>query len=154
MRGEGASFHTATAGDTTADPNLMISVPGGAEHPTQIFTLKALHHLEPQPFLVIGRYTHPPTGKQAIRRHVFETQTRPGTPMGEALDTFYSVLFADRVSEEVRAAKWRAQKEQREAQAADRVALAPFVPPGHDAIWHDGQRTFLRYPGNRRVPHA
>jgi type IV secretion system protein VirB9 len=31
---------------------------------------------------------------------------------------------------------------------ADRIALAP------DTMWDDGQRTFLRFPGNRRVPHA
>jgi type IV secretion system protein VirB9 len=180
IRGDGATVRTATAGDTTADPNLMISVPGGTEHPTQFLTLKALHHLEPQPFLVIGRYTYPLTGKQEFRRHVFELQTRPGDPMGEALDTFYSVLFADPVSEKaVRAAKWKAQKEQREAQAAadrlkqvnlstlqrntayegqgtdaDRAALIPSASPGQDAMWDDGQRTFLRYPGNRRVPHA
>lgn len=123
IRGDGATVRTATAGDTTADPNLMISVPGGIEHPTQFLTLKALHHLEPQPFLVIGRYTHPLTGEQAFRRHVFELQTRPGDPMGEALDTIYSVLFADPVGEkEVRAAMWKAQKEQREAEiAADRL---------------------------------
>jgi hypothetical protein len=64
IRGEGASQRIATAGDTTADPNLMISVPGGADHPTQFLTLRALHHLEPQPFLVIGRYTNPLTSKQ------------------------------------------------------------------------------------------
>jgi type IV secretion system protein VirB9 len=180
IRGDGASVRTATAGDTTTDPNLMISVPGGAEHPTQFLTLKALHHLEPQPFLVIGRYTDPLTGNQEFRRHVFELQTRPGEPVQEALDTFYSVLFADPVGEKaVRTARWKVEKEQREAQAAadrlkqvslstiqrntayeglgteaDRAALAPSAPPGQDAMWDDGQRTFLRYPGNRRVPHA
>jgi type IV secretion system protein VirB9 len=180
IRGDGASTRTATAGDTTADPNLMISVPGGADHPTQFLTLRALHHLELQPFLVIGRYTNPLTGKQEYRRHVFELQTRPGEPMREGFDTFYSVLFADPVGEKaVRSAKWKAEKEQREAAVvadrlkqvsvstlqrnvayegqgtdADRAALTPAAPAGQDAMWDDGQRTFLRFPGNRRVPHA
>ena len=34
---------------------------------------------------------------------------------------------------------------------ADRAALAPAAPAGLDAMWDDGQRTFLRYPGNRAV---
>lgn len=37
---------------------------------------------------------------------------------------------------------------------ADRLALAPTAPPGLDAMWDDGQRTFLRYPGNRGSPRA
>ena len=180
IRGEGASPRVATAGDTTANPNLMISVPGGADHPTQLLTLRALHHLEPQPLLVIGRYTNPLTTKQEYRRHVFELQTRPGEPMQEAFNSFYSVVFADPVGEKaVRTAKWRAEKEQRQAAAvadrlkqvsvstlqqnvayqrqatdADKAVLAPSAPPGLDAMWDDGQRTFLRYPGNRRVSHA
>jgi type IV secretion system protein VirB9 len=36
----------------------------------------------------------------------------------------------------------------------DRLTLAPSAPPGMDAMWDDGQRTFLRFPGNRQVPIA
>src|SRR4029453_9572697 len=95
------------------------------------------------------------------------------------LEPFSAVVLADPVGEEVRPPKWRAEKEQRDAETAanrlkqvslstlqrntayqgqgteaDRAALAPSAPPGEDAMWDDGQRTFLRYPGNRRVPHA
>jgi type IV secretion system protein VirB9 len=37
---------------------------------------------------------------------------------------------------------------------ADRIALAPTATAGLDAMWDDGQRTYLRYPGNRAVPLA
>jgi type IV secretion system protein VirB9 len=36
----------------------------------------------------------------------------------------------------------------------DKAALAPSAPPGLDAIWDDGQRTHLRYPGNRGSPRV
>lgn len=34
----------------------------------------------------------------------------------------------------------------------DRTALAPMATATLPAIWDDGQRTYLRYPGNRRPP--
>jgi type IV secretion system protein VirB9 len=176
IRGSGASERTATGtdGSQTADPNIMVSVPGGAEHPTQFLTIKALHHLEAQPFLVIARRADPVTGKQEFRRHVFEIVTRPGDLTQNTPDTFFSVRFRDPGADrEVRDAKLKAEAEAWEARAAadrlqqatltaahrnesyvgrgtdaDRAALAPA------AIWDDGQRTYLRYPGNRRVPVA
>lgn len=36
----------------------------------------------------------------------------------------------------------------------DRMALAPAAPPGEPAMWDDGQRTYLRFPGNRPTPLA
>src|SRR5689334_13146148 len=92
IRGTGASERTATGtdGSQTADPNVMVAVPGGAEHPTQFLTIKALHHLEAQPFLVIARLTNAVTGKQEFRQHVFELLTRPGDLTQGTPDTFYS----------------------------------------------------------------
>jgi type IV secretion system protein VirB9 len=100
--------------------------------------------------------------------------------MREDTDPFYSVLLSDPAGEKaVRTARWRAEQERRDARAAadrlqqmslsvigrntsyegrgtdaDRAALAPAAPPDQDAMWDDGQRTYLRYPGNRRVPVA
>ncbi|TCZ61135.1 TrbG/VirB9 family P-type conjugative transfer protein [Roseicella aquatilis] len=83
---------------------------------------------------------------------------------------------------EERAARWRQVRDEREARAAaarlrqttqggapgirrnvrytgqgtaeDRAALAPVVGanPTDGAMWDDGMRTYLRYPGNRRPP--
>ncbi|UEM08130.1 TrbG/VirB9 family P-type conjugative transfer protein (plasmid) [Skermanella rosea] len=174
ISGTGATERAAAGQDATSDPNLMTAVPGGADNPTQFLTIKALRHLEPQPFLVIGRWSNPVTGKQEFRRHVFEILTRPGDLTQDTPDTMFSVRFTDPETEQlVRNAKWRAEKEKRDAQRAadrlqtislssirrntaydgqateaDRAALAP------SEMWDDGQRTYLRYPGNRRVPHA
>lgn len=180
LRGDGASVRPTGAPEVMGDPNLMTSVPGGAESPSNFLTLKALHALEPQPLVVIGTFIHPVTGKQAYRRHTFELQTAPPDKKGES---FYSLVFSDPESERaVRKAEADARQEEREQQTVmdrleqvdqsvlqkntayeaqgtpeDRAALAPTsLPgiPGMPAIWDDGQRTFLRYPGNYRVPVA
>jgi type IV secretion system protein VirB9 len=159
------------------DPNLLISVPGGAEAPAHFLTLRALHALEPQPLVVIGTFIHPVTGKQAYRRHTFELQTT--TPDKKA-DSFYSLVFSDPESARaVRKAEIDVERERRDLEMLsdrlqqvdqsvlqkntdyvgqgtdeDRLALAPAAPPGQPAMWDDGHRTFLRYPGNRRIPIA
>lgn len=178
ITGEGATERVAAGQQVTSDPNLQTSVPGGEANPTQFLMLKALRHLEPQPFVIIGRWTNPVTGKPEFRRHVFELRTIPGGP--EAPDAFFSVLFSDPIADKlVRNAKWKEAQEKRQAEEvadrlqqvqvstlrrniaydgqatpADRTALAPSAPAGLDALWDDGQRTFLRYPGNRSTPQA
>lgn len=93
---------------------------------------------------------------------------------------FFSLTFSDPVAKrEVNRAKAEKLREEQEARAvsdrleqvqistlrrnvaydgqateADRVAIAPSAPAGLDAMWDDGQRTFLRYPGNRGTPVA
>lgn len=177
IRGDGAFPRQAGAPEVVGDPNLLISVPGGAEAPANFLTLRALHALEPQPLVVIGTFIHPVTGKQAYRRHTFELQTT--TPDKKA-DSFYSLVFSDPESARaVRKAEIEAEQmmammalaadrlEQVDQSVlqkntdyvgqgtdADRLALAPAAPPGQPAIWDDGQRTFLRYPGNRAIPIA
>jgi type IV secretion system protein VirB9 len=177
LRGDGASVRPTGAPEVMGDSNLMTSVPGGAEAPTNFLTLKALHALEPQPLVVIGTFIHPVTGKQAYRRHTFELQT---APLDKKNESFYSLVFSDPESERaMRKAEADARREERDQQAVmermeqvdlsvlekntayegqgtddDRAALAPSAPPGMPAMWDDGQRTFLRYPGNRHVPIA
>jgi type IV secretion system protein VirB9 len=177
IRGTGSSDRVASGSDATADPNLMTAVPVGGDKDhkfTQFLTLKALHHLEPQPLLVLANTIDPVTRETVARRHVFEVLTRPGDLGEQVPDTFFSVRFRDpRAEAEVRAAKLKAAAAEQEARIAperlqtvslnathrnmrydgwateaDRAALAP------SEMWDDGQRTYLRYPGNRRIPVA
>jgi type IV secretion system protein VirB9 len=167
----------------TADDNLQVHMPGTDAVPSEFLMVKALRHLEPQPFTVIGVWTNPVTGKQEKRRHSFELSTIPGGP--QAPDAIFSVVFSDPVAAEIikeaerkeRQKIWQEKEAKLQAQAvadrltqvqqsalarnvaydgqgtdADRIALAPTAPAGLDAMWDDGQRTYLRYPGNRSVP--
>jgi type IV secretion system protein VirB9 len=178
ITGEGQAERVAAGAQTTTDPNLLVSVPGDVTNPSGFIMMKALRHLEPQPYHVIGRWTNPVTGKLEYRHHSFELRTIPGGP--EQADAFYTVVFSDPVAEKVRRdAKRREAQEQRAVREAadrlaqvqistlqrniaydgqgtevDRAALAPAAPAGLDAMWDDGQRTFLRYPGNRAVAVA
>ena len=64
IRGTGSSDRVASGSDATADPNLMTAVPVGGDKDhkfTQFLTLKALHHLEPQPLLVLANTIDPVT---------------------------------------------------------------------------------------------
>jgi type IV secretion system protein VirB9 len=178
ITGDGQTDRVAAGAQTTADPNLQVTVPGDAANPSGIVMVKALRHLEPQPYHVIGRWINPVTGKPVLRPHTFELRTIPGGPTQD--DTFFTVAFSDPIAEKIkRDAKRHEAQEQRAVQEAadrltqvqvstlqrniaydgqgtdaDRVALAPTSPAGLDAMWDDGQRTFLRYPGNRAVPMA
>ena len=178
IKGDGSTERVAAGAQTTTDGNLQTTVPGDATTPSGIFFIRALRHLEPQPLQIVGRWTNPVTSKAENRTHTFELRTIPGGT--EQPDVFYSVVFSDPVADKViRDAKRREAQEQRAVKEAadrlaqvqistlqrniaydgqgtdaDRVALAPTAPAGLDAMWDDGQRTFLRYPGNRPVPVA
>lgn len=95
-------------------------------------------------------------------------------------EAFFSVVFSDPVARrEVRQAKLEKLQQEQEARTvterleqvnlstlrrnaaydgqgteADRASLAPSAPSGLDAMWDDGERTYLRYPGNRGTPVA
>lgn len=185
ISGKPAAERVAAGQSATADDNLQVHMPGTDANPSKFLMVKALRHLEPQPFTVIGVWTNPVTGRQEHRRHSFELSTIPGGP--QAPDAFFSVVFSDPVASKVirdaerkeRQRIWQEEQKKIEAQAvadrltqvqqsvlsrnvaydgqgtdADRAALAPSAPAGLDAMWDDGQRTFLRYPGNRQVPLA
>ena len=185
ISGKPAAERVAAGQSATADDNLQVHMPGTDANPSKFLMVKALRHLEPQPFTVIGVWTNPVTGKPEHRRHSFELSTIPGGP--QAPDAFFSVVFSDPVATKVikdaerkeRQRIWQEEQKKIEAQAVsdrltqvqqsvldrntaydgqgtdtDRMALAPSAPAGLDAMWDDGQRTFLRYPGNRSVPLA
>jgi type IV secretion system protein VirB9 len=178
ITGNGISERIPVGAQTTADPNLQTSLVGDSQNPSGLVVIQALRHLEPQPLHVFGKWTNPVTGKPEKRTHTFELRTIPGGT--EQADSFYNVVFSDPIAEKiVREAKRREAQEQRAVREAadrlaqvqistlqrniaydgqgtdvDRVALAPTAPAGLDAMWDDGQRTFLRYPGNRPVPVA
>jgi type IV secretion system protein VirB9 len=186
ISGKAAAAERVVSGPSaTADDNLQVHMPGSDANPSKFLMVKALRHLEPQPFTVIGVWTNQVTGKQEHRRHSFELSTIPGGP--QAPDAFFSVVFSDPVASRIRKEeerkerhrKWEEDQKTLQAQAVsdrlmqvqqsvlsrnaaydgqgtetDRAALAPNAPAGLDAMWDDGQRTFLRYPGNRPVPLA
>jgi type IV secretion system protein VirB9 len=161
-------MQVSDAGPATADRNLQMAKRGS------FLFLKPLRQLVPQPVAVL---TQREDGK--YRRYSFQLETRPGTMDEETPNTFYAVRFTYPEDE---AEKLRAQwADLREAQQAgivsdrlrqngisgpsvvnarysgqgtetDRAALAPASANSDPAIWDDGQRTYLRYPGNRRVP--
>jgi type IV secretion system protein VirB9 len=178
ISGEGQADRVVAGPQVTSDGNLQVSVPGDQTNPSGFIMVKALRHLEPQPYHVIGRWINPVTGRPEYRHHAFELKTVPGGP--EQPESFYTVTFSDPIASRIkREARMREVQQQREAMEtadrlkqvqistlqnnrsydgqgndSDRTALAPSAPPGLDAMWDDGQRTFLRYPGNRSVPMA
>lgn len=185
ISGKPPAERVATGQGATTDDNLQVHMPGSDANPSKFLMVKALRHLEPQPFTVIGVWMNPVTGKQEHRRHSFELSTIPGGP--QAPDAFFSVVFSDPVASKIlkeaeqkeRQNLWQEKQQKLQAQAVadrltqvqqsvlsrnvaydgqgtegDRAALAPTAPAGLDAMWDDGQRTFLRYPGNRPVPLA
>jgi type IV secretion system protein VirB9 len=185
ISGNPPAERVAAGQSATADDNLQVHMPGSDANPSRFLMVKALRHLEPQPFTVIGVWTNPVTGRQEHRRHSFELSTIPGGP--QAPDAFFSVVFSDPVASKIikeaerkerqRMFQEKQQKLQAQAvadrltqvqqsvlsrnvaydgqgDAADRAALSPTAPAGLDAMWDDGQRTYLRYPGNRPVPLA
>lgn len=152
----------------TADRNLMMAKRGS------FLFLKPLRPLLPQPITVLTRRED---GR--VRRYTFQLETRPGGLTEDAPNTFFAVRFTYPADEAAaRQARFQADRDVRQARLAaarlrqnvvagetvrnaryrgqgtaeDRAALAPASTGAEPAIWDDGQRTFLRYPGNRRVP--
>lgn len=192
LQGGEAVERVAAGGDgsSTADPNLMTSVPRTDGATSNFVMLKPLRHLEPQPFTVLAWWTNPTNQARELRRHTFELRTRPGELTEDVPDTFFAVRFSDPVGARIVAEteqetarkaateRWEAQRAEREQRAAaarlvqvaalgttrqntaydgqgtaaDRAALAPAPSAAAPAVWDDGQRTYLRYPGNRRPP--
>ena len=95
ITGEGQAERVAAGAQTTTDPNLLVFGAGDVTNPSGFIMMKALRHLEPQPYHVIGRWTNPVTGKLEYRHHSFELRTIPGGP--EQADAFYTVVFSDPV---------------------------------------------------------
>ncbi len=177
-----SASRVSTGTDSTGDPNLMVWIPGAPDATAQFLTIKALHDLAPQPLMVLTQWTNPVTHAPEIRRHMFEMLTRRGDLTEDTPNTYYAVRFTDPAADvALRRARWRARKRAEDAaiQAAvvsdrlttaslsaskgnlaydgqgtdaDRTALAPTSSNGQPAIWDDGERTYLRYPGNRRPP--
>lgn len=172
MEGEGASARRgvliATDSSPTADRNLQMA------RQANFLFLKPLGPLQPQPITVLTRRED---GK--MRRYTFQLETRAGAMTPDQASAFYAVRFSYPTDEAAaRRARWAAQRETQLAQVAAarlrqntlagetvrnaryqgqatpeaRTALAPTSTGREPAIWDDGQRTFLRYPGNRRVP--
>ena len=168
MEGEGQSARRgvliATDNAGTADRNLMMAKRGA------FLFLKPLGPLVPQPITVLTRRED---GK--MRRYTFQLETRNGAMAASDGDAFYAVKFTYPEDDAAaRRAQWQAQQDARaERAAAARLrqntiagetvrnaryqgqgdaSLAPSSKNIEPAMWDDGQRTFLRYPGNRRVP--
>lgn len=182
----GPGLVSAATDDTSADGDLLVTVPKADNATGNMVMVRPQQHLAPQPLTILAWWTHPGTGERSIRRHTFEIRTRPGDLTADTPDTFYAVRFTDPVGDRaVREQKAkeaaeaaRAHRAKRDAElaadrlrqtaslqtvrenraydgqgtAADRAALAPAGTATLPAIWDDGQRTFLRYPGNRRPP--
>lgn len=178
----GSAKRVSTGADSTGDTNLMTWIPGAPDKPGSFFTLKALHELAPEPLVVLTDWTNPVTNKVEKRMHMFELLTRPGDQTEATPNTYYAVRFTDPAADvAVRRARWFAKKKAEEAEIqaavvsdrlaisalsatkrntmydgqgtdADRAALAPVASAGQPAIYDDGERTFLRYPGNRIPP--
>lgn len=168
----GGSQRTAAGRGASADQNLMTSVRGN------FVMLKALRELVPQPLFVIGRSTDPATGRETMRAYTFELSTRAGPLTAEAPDTYYLIRFTYPAEERAAAAAAATARRQAGAAAAAarrreveergaRQRLQLAATPGAAnwnyegqgdrdlapaEVWDDGQSTFLRFPGNRRVP--
>lgn len=152
----------------TIDRNLQVSRRGS------FLFFKPLRHLVPQAVNVI---TTDAEGK--TRAYAFQLETRDGGMTEDVDDTIFRVRFTYPADEAAaRRARWEAQREAREARAAsdrlraqpvsgetvkndaywgqgtkaDRDALAPSSGSREPSAWDDGQRTYLRYAGNRRIP--
>jgi type IV secretion system protein VirB9 len=160
----------------STDRNLFTAVRGN------FVMLKALRDLDPQPLFIIGRSTDPTTGKEVLRAYTFELSTREGPLTAETPDTYYLVRFTYPVEERAAAAAAAAARRQAasaaaetrrralaERQARERLVLAStnaatsgVMNWNYDGqgdrelapteMWDDGQSTFLRFPGNRRLP--
>ncbi|MBI0539087.1 hypothetical protein D9599_26435 [Roseomonas sp. KE2513] len=177
MAGGPAPSERAGAGrGASTDRNLFTAVRGN------FVMLKPLRDLAPQPLFIIGRSTDPATGREVMRAYTFELSTREGPLTAEAPDTYYLVRFTYPFEERAAAAAAaEAQRQANAASAAtrrkereDRRARERLVLAGTNAatygamnwnydgqgdrelapaeVWDDGQSTFLRFPGNRRVP--
>jgi type IV secretion system protein VirB9 len=174
--GPGPSERVGAGRGATADRNLFTAVRGN------FVMIKALRELNPQPLFIIGRTTDPATGRETMRAYTFELSTRTGPLTAAAPNTYYLVRFTYPDDERAAAAAAAAarreahaaaaatrRKEWEDRQARDRLQLAGTNPatPGsinwnYDGqgdrelapaeVWDDGQSTFLRFPGNRRVP--
>lgn len=172
--GPAPSERAAAGRGATADRNLFTAVRGN------FVMLKPLRDLAPQPLFIIGRSTDPATGRETMRAYTFELSTREGPLTAEAPNTYYLVRFT--YPNEERAAAAAAAEARRQAGAAaaatrraeaqtraarERLQLASAAAPGtvnwnYDGqgdrelapaeVWDDGQSTFLRFPGNRRLP--
>ncbi|MBB5695999.1 TrbG/VirB9 family P-type conjugative transfer protein [Muricoccus pecuniae] len=160
----------------STDRNLFTAVRGN------FVMLKPLRDLAPQPLFIIGRSTDPTTGKEVMRAYTFELSTREGPLTADAPDTYYLVRFTYPAEERAAAAAAAAARRQaanaaaetRRRELADRQARERLVLASTNAatpgvlnwnydgqgdrdlapaeVWDDGQSTFLRFPGNRRVP--
>jgi len=160
----------------STDRNLLTAVRGN------FVMIKPLRDLDPQPLFIIGRSTDPVTGREVLRAYTFELSTHEGPLTADAPNTYYLVRFtypAEERAAAAAAAKARRQantaaaaarrKKRDERRARERLQLAGIhtATPGvmnwhYDGqgdrvlapaeVWDDGQSTFLRFPGNRRVP--
>jgi type IV secretion system protein VirB9 len=181
ITGEPAVQRTG-GGNGTGDPNLMVFVPGGSSGPQHFVNIKPLRHLEPQPMVVLAMHRSPSGRQSLRRyTFELRTRPGELTREAQDVYFAVKVTdpAADREEQQ---ARWMAQREQREERAAaarlrqtslggapgvrenrryegrgtaeDRAALAPAAGsvPTAAAMWDDGMRTFLRYPGNRRPP--
>ena len=170
------SERAAAGRGASTDRNLFTAVRGN------FVMIKPLRDLDPQPLFIIGRSTDPTTGREVMRAYTFELSTREGPLTAEAPNTYYLVRFTYPEEERAAAAAAAATRRQAAAAAAetrrrelaerrarDRLQLASAngAMPGvmnwnYDGqgdrelapaeVWDDGQSTFLRFPGNRRVP--
>lgn len=164
------SERAAAGRGASSDRNLFTAVRGN------FVMLKPLRDLAPQPLFIIGKSLDPTTGRETMRAYTFELSTREGPLTADAPNTYYLVRFtypAEESAEAAAAAKARHQatadaaaarrKEQEERQARLRLqSPQAAVNWNYDGqgdrdlapaeIWDDGQSTFLRFPGNRRVP--
>jgi type IV secretion system protein VirB9 len=177
LAGGPAPSERAGAGrGASTDRNLFTAVRGN------FVMLKALRDLDPQPLFIIGRSTDPATGKEVLRAYTFELSTREGPLTADTPDTYYLVRFtypaeeraaavaqadARRQANVAAAAARRQKREERQARERLQLAGTNAATPGtmnwnYDGqgdlalapaeVWDDGQSTFLRFPGNRRVP--
>jgi type IV secretion system protein VirB9 len=174
--GPAPSERAAAGRGASTDQNLFTAVRGN------FVMLKPLRDLDPQPLFIIGRSTDPTTNREVMRPYVFELSTRAGPLTADAPDTYYLVRFSypneERAAAEAAAAarrqaataaaqarrRERADREARERlQLASTNAATPGVMNWHydgqgdrelapAEVWDDGQSTFLRFPGNRRLP--
>lgn len=167
----GPSERSGAGRGASADRNLFTAVRGN------FVMLKPLRELDPQPLFVIGKAVDATTGKEAMRAYTFELSTRAG-PLTEATpDTYYLVRFTYPAEERAAAAAAAAAKRQAWVERATAARAAREARLARDRLttpqpvvanwrydgqgdrelapsetWDDGQSTFLRFPGNRRVP--
>jgi type IV secretion system protein VirB9 len=174
--GPAPSERTAAGRGASTDRNLFTAVRGN------FVMLKPLRELDPQPLFIIGRSTDPITGQEVMRAYTFELSTRTGPLTAEAPNTYFLVRFTYPAEERAAAAAAAAARREASAaaaetrrrevagrQARERLQLAGTNAATSDAmnwnydgqgdrelapaeVWDDGQSTFLRFPGNRRVP--